>query len=56
MKSIRESPGISVKDVAAVTGISTQLANYHIRKLALDNKIELERKSFSKVCYPKNET
>jgi DNA-binding MarR family transcriptional regulator len=56
MKSIRESPGISVKDIAAVTGISTQLANYHVRKLALDDKIELERKSFSKVCYPKGET
>jgi predicted transcriptional regulator len=56
LKSIRESPGISVRDVAAVNGISTQLANYHIRKLALDNKIELERKSFSKVCYPRDET
>jgi predicted transcriptional regulator len=56
LKSIKESPGISVRDVAAVNGISTQLANYHIRKLALDNKIELERKSFSKVCYPKSET
>jgi predicted transcriptional regulator len=53
LKSIRESPGITVKDIAAVNGISRQLANYHVRKMAAEGKIELERKSFSKVCYPK---
>jgi len=54
LKSIEDSPGISVKDIAAVTGISRQLANYHIRKLAVEGRIELERKSFFKACYPKN--
>lgn len=53
MKSIEESPGISISDIAAVTGISKQLANYHVRKLAADGSIEIERKSFSKQCYPK---
>ncbi len=51
-KSIMESPGITVKDIAVVNGISRQLANYHVRKLAAEGKIELERKSLSKVCYP----
>jgi predicted transcriptional regulator len=53
MKSIKDSPGISVSDIAAVNGISKQLANYHIRKMAAEGTIELERKSFSKLCYPK---
>ena len=54
LKSIEESPGISVKDIAAVTGISHQLANYHVKKLIIDDKIEIQRKSFYKVCFPKN--
>ncbi|UCE38295.1 MAG: winged helix-turn-helix transcriptional regulator [Thermoplasmata archaeon] len=54
LKSIKDSPGISVKDIAAVNGISSQLANYHVRKMAANGTIELERKSFSKVCYPKD--
>jgi predicted transcriptional regulator len=53
LKSIKDSPGITVRDIAAVTGISRQLANYHIRKMAANGTIELERKSFSKSCYPK---
>jgi predicted transcriptional regulator len=53
LKSIEDSPGISIKDIAAVTGISRQLANYHVRKMAAEGQIELERKSLSKVCYPK---
>jgi len=55
LKSIKDSPGISIRDIAAVLGISRQLANYHVRKLAAEGEIELERKSFSKVCYPKKE-
>jgi predicted transcriptional regulator len=54
LKSIEESPGISVRDIAAVTGISRQLANYHIKKLISDGLIEVDRKSFSKVFYPNN--
>jgi len=54
LNSIKESPGISIKDIAAVNGISRQLANYHVKKLAAEGEIELERKSFSKMCYPKN--
>ena len=53
LKSITDSPGITIKDIASVVGISKQLANYHVRKLAAAGKIELERKSLSKVCYPK---
>ncbi len=53
LKSIKDSPGISVRDIAAVNGISRQLANYHVRKLAAEGAVELERRSFSKVCYPK---
>jgi predicted transcriptional regulator len=52
LKSIKDSPGISVSDIAAVNGISKQLANYHIRKMAAEGTIELERKSFTKLCYP----
>jgi predicted transcriptional regulator len=52
LKSIKDSPGISVSDIAAVNGISKQLANYHVRKMAAEGTIELERKSFSKLCYP----
>jgi predicted transcriptional regulator len=54
LKSIRDSPGITVSDIAAVNGISKQLANYHVRKMAAEGTIELERKSFSKICYPKS--
>ncbi len=53
LNSIKESPGISIKDIAAVNGISRQLANYHVKKLAAEGEIELERKSFSKACFPK---
>jgi predicted transcriptional regulator/major membrane immunogen (membrane-anchored lipoprotein) len=53
LKSIKDSPGITVSDIAAINGISKQLANYHIRKMAAEGTIELERKSLSKVCYPK---
>jgi len=52
MKNVEDSPGISIKDIAAVTGISRQLANYHVRKMAAEGKILLERRSFSKACYP----
>ena len=54
IKSIKDSPGISIRDIAAVTGISRQLANYHVRKLVAEGRVELERKSLSKVCYLKN--
>jgi predicted transcriptional regulator/major membrane immunogen (membrane-anchored lipoprotein)/sulfur transfer protein SufE len=54
LKSIQDSPGITVSDIAAINGISKQLANYHIRKMAAEGTIELERKSLSKVCYPKS--
>jgi predicted transcriptional regulator len=56
LKSIQDSPGITVSDIAAVNGISKQLANYHVRKLASEGKIELERKSLFKVCFPKVST
>ena len=54
LKSIKDSPGITVKDIAAITGISRQLANYHVRRLAAEGKIDIERKSLSKVCYISN--
>ncbi|MEE9151971.1 MAG: winged helix-turn-helix domain-containing protein [Thermoplasmata archaeon] len=54
LKSIKDSPGISIRDIDVVTGISRQLANYHVRKLAAMGEIELERKSLSKMCYPKD--
>jgi predicted transcriptional regulator len=52
LKSIMDSPGISVSDIAAVNGISKQLTNYHVRKMAAEGTIEFERRSFSKLCYP----
>ncbi|UCF08586.1 MAG: winged helix-turn-helix transcriptional regulator, partial [Thermoplasmata archaeon] len=54
LKAIGDSPGISVSDIAAITGISRQLANYHVRRLAAEGRIELERKSFSKICFEKS--
>jgi predicted transcriptional regulator len=56
LKSIKDSPGITVKDIAAITGISRQLANYHVRRLAAEGQIELERKSLSKICYLSSQT
>jgi len=47
-----ESPGVSVPDLAALLGVSRQLALYHARELARRNWLVLRRSGLQFRCFP----
>ena len=52
LERVNESPGMSISDLARLMGTSRQLANYHVKKLVEDGKIDIERKGVKARCYP----
>ncbi|UCD91593.1 MAG: winged helix-turn-helix transcriptional regulator [Methanobacteriota archaeon] len=48
---IQETPGITMSDLAALIGVSRQLANYHVRGLIQEGYIRTERKGMKTRCY-----
>jgi len=55
LNATRELPGLVVRDVAAVLGISSQHALYHMRELAAKGLIRLDRRGWRLRCYPAEE-
>ncbi len=49
---VKETPGITVRDLAALIGVSRQLTNYHLRALILEGYVQVERKGMKTRCYP----
>ena len=43
LKHVEEVPGMTVKDLAGVLGVSSQLAMYHVRKLVAERLLRVER-------------
>ena len=54
LERVNESPGMSISDLARLMGTSRQLANYHVKKLVEDGKIDIERKGVRARCFPSN--
>ena len=52
LERVNESPGMSISDLARLMGTSRQLANYHVKKLVEDGKIDIERKGVRARCFP----
>jgi DNA-binding MarR family transcriptional regulator len=52
LERVRESPGISASDLAAVVGVSRQLVNYHVRALVAMNLVRVERRGVRNRFYP----
>ncbi len=49
---VEETPGITIRDLAALIGVSRQLTNYHLRALILEGYVQVERKGMKTRCYP----
>ncbi len=49
---VEETPGITVRDLAALIGVSRQLTNYHLRALIQEGYVQVERKGMKTRCYP----
>jgi predicted transcriptional regulator len=49
---VEETPGITVRDLAALIGVSRQLTNYHLRALIQEGYVRVERKGMKTRCYP----
>ena len=49
---VKETPGITVRDLAALIGVSRQLTNYHLRALIQEGYVQVERKGMKTRCYP----
>jgi DNA-binding MarR family transcriptional regulator len=47
MELVRDTPGISQKDIASFLGISPSTINYHVEKLILMGLLEKERRGMS---------
>ncbi len=50
MEIIRETPGISQKDIASLLGVSSPTVNYHMDGLLKQGIVRAERKGI-RVCY-----
>ena len=50
-RAIAAVPGLAVKDIAGALGITSQHALYHLRALAAQGYVRLERRGFSLRCY-----
>ncbi len=51
-RAIREVPGLAVKDLAGILGITSQHTLYHLRGLATQGYVRLERQGFYLRAYP----
>lgn len=51
LQIVEESPGIAIKDIASLAGVSRQLTNYHVKKLTASGFIKLERKGGRRRCF-----
>ena len=49
---VKETPGITVRDLAALIGVSRQLTNYHLRALIQEGYVQVERRGMKTRCYP----
>jgi predicted transcriptional regulator len=49
---VKETPGITIGDLAALIGVSRQLTNYHLRALIQEGYVQVERKGIRTRCYP----
>ncbi len=52
LKAVRAAPGLRVSDLAAETGVSSQLALYHLRKMSQKGLVSLERRGVRLRAYP----
>ncbi len=50
--AVAEDPGIPVRILAQQTGVSSQLALYHLRKMARAGRVSLERRTVQLQVYP----
>lgn len=55
LRNIEELPGMSMKDLAGLIGISRQLTLYHVRKLAGDGLVRLARHGMNLRAFPTTE-
>ncbi len=51
IRRLEETPGITMSDLAALIGVSRQLANYHVRGLIQEGYVRTERKGMKTRCY-----
>ncbi|HEV8594806.1 MAG TPA: winged helix-turn-helix domain-containing protein, partial [Thermoplasmata archaeon] len=50
-RAIDAVPGLSVRDIAGALGITSQHALYHLRALAAQGYVRLERRGLALRCY-----
>lgn len=50
--TLDEAPGTSVKELAALLGITSQLALYHVRRLCGAGRVRIERSGLRFVVFP----
>ncbi|MEK6851548.1 MAG: winged helix-turn-helix transcriptional regulator, partial [Candidatus Thermoplasmatota archaeon] len=52
LRNVSEVPGMAIRDLAGILGVSSQLALYHVRKLSQDGLVRFERHGVKLRVFP----